>query len=91
MNTKRLLDTIGYINKKMGRELMDNCVSCGHPVTDGNPKAKNPVRYKSGKRKGEEKKCCKDPNLRHCNNKHCEAETAIMCLNCGKYYGDITW
>lgn len=67
------------------------CASCGALITTKSPKVKNPLRYKKGKNKGKEKPCCKHPDWRRCTYEDCEADGAIVCINCGMYYGAITW
>lgn len=69
------------------------CASCGTDIIKGCRKAKckSPFRYRSGKHKGEVKLCCDNPDWRYCPNRECEAIDAIICKNCGSYYGEITW
>lgn len=69
------------------------CASCGTPITNKLMKAYNPLEYKRGKNKGKEKKCCANPDWRVCpgpDEYGCEGE-AIVCRNCGYYYGMETW
>ena len=66
------------------------CASCGAEIIGGK-KVSNPLRYRSGKNKGKTKPCCDNPDWRVCPNRDCEADVAIICKNCGYYWGDITW
>jgi hypothetical protein len=70
------------------------CASCGTAITKELRKAENPLTYRNGKNKGEEKKCCANPDWRVCpgpdDEYGCEGE-AIICRNCGYYYGLETW
>ena len=66
------------------------CASCGTDIVGGT-KASNPLRYRSGKHKGEVKPCCDNPDWRFCPNKECDGDDAIVCRNCGWYYGDVNW
>lgn len=67
-----------------------SCASCGADIIGGS-KASNPLTYCSGKNKGKTKLCCKNPDWRVCPNRECEADGAIICKNCGYYYGMETW
>jgi len=72
------------------------CASCGGIIDDTCKMAKNPLRYKGGEKKGKIKKCCKYPDWRKCPNEDCESNydgitPALICSNCGRYYGQITW
>jgi len=69
------------------------CASCGADIVKGCRKANiiSPFRYRSGKHKGKVKPCCDTPDWRYCPNRDCEAIDAIICKNCGAYYGEITW
>jgi hypothetical protein len=70
------------------------CASCGTAITKDLEKTSNPLVYKRGKNKGKEKKCCDNPDWRVCPGPDeeygCEGE-AIVCRNCGYYYGLETW
>jgi len=67
------------------------CASCGADITKGCRKASNPLTYRSGKNKGKVKPCCDNPDWRVCPNRDCEADGALICKNCGYYYGFETW
>jgi hypothetical protein len=69
------------------------CASCGTEITQYCRKAKNPLTYHHGPRKGQDKQCCDNPDWRKCPGEitsNCEGE-AIICRNCGYYYGLETW
>ena len=66
------------------------CASCGADITKSCKKASNPLTYHHGPRKGQTKQCCSNPDWRCCPGRDCEGE-AIICRNCGHYYGMETW
>lgn len=66
------------------------CASCGADITSSCRKTSIPLK-ESGKNKGQPIECCKNPDFRKCPNKGCEADGAIICKNCGYYYGMVTW
>ncbi len=75
---------------------VQTCASCGEEITDKCIKVKNPLEYKKGKNKGKVKPCCKNPDWRVCPNTDCENvdeydSPALICKNCGYYYGMMTW
>ena len=70
------------------------CASCGADITNSCRKAPTPLKER-GKNKGKPIECCKNPDFRKCPNKECGNQdygiTAIICKNCGYYYGFETW
>jgi hypothetical protein len=70
--------------------MTQSCPNCSNAITEKNKKVKNPCVYVRGKKKGTEKKCCKNPDWRECGGKDCD-EGNILCLNCGGYYGFAEW
>jgi hypothetical protein len=73
-----------------------HCASCGADITESCKKTNNPLKYERGPRKGQEKKCCANPDWRNCPDKHCSSledddVQARTCKNCGCYSGAITW
>ena len=69
------------------------CWSCGTEITNKCRKAKVPIQT-SGRNVGKPFLCCEKPDFRNCPNPGCEARTigvALICLNCGSYFGFETW
>lgn len=83
-------DLYEKVNCNSYQRIPVTCASCGDDIIGGK-KASNPLRYRSGKNKGKVKPCCDNPDWRVCPNRDCEAEGALICKNCGYYWGDITW
>ena len=74
-----------------GVNMTQYCSSCGATITKKCRKVSTPIQRRGSYAKEERPiKCCKNPDFRVCPNKDCEGE-AIICLNCGYYYGMITW
>ena len=71
-----------------------SCVSCGAKITNGCKKVSTPIHVK-GSYSGKKIKCCSNPDFRECPNQGCENHeydsTALICKNCGYYFGYETW
>lgn len=83
-------DVLNFVECNSFERRPPTCASCGAEITQYCRKSGNPLRYRSGKHKGEVKLCCANPDWRHCPGKDCEGE-AIICRNCGQYWGMETW
>lgn len=83
-------DVLTVVDCNSFERKLHTCASCGAEITKYCRKAGNPLTYHHGPRKGQVKQCCDNPDWRICPNKDCDGE-AVVCKNCGYYYGFISW
>ncbi len=83
------MDVIEKVDCNKFKRSPHTCASCGAEIVGGK-KVSNPLRYKKGKNKGKVKPCCDNPDWRVCPDKWCEGD-AVVCKNCGYYFGMMTW
>jgi len=65
-------------------------MNCGAEISDKWEKVANPLKHTHGKNKGQERKCCDNPDWRLCEGQQCEGD-AIVCRSCGYYNGPVNW